>query len=418
MLILNSTTDLLQIVTSAATAVDVHSSWVDYTAPSTQAPDRKNTAITTATTTTIVGSPTIGVQRNVKTVNVRNKSATTSNTVTVTDVDATNTVTAELFSATLYAGEELVYVEGQGFRIYDAAGNAKQGAVSINPRVNDFRLTGVTATPVMIANSTTLSTLYLTPFHGNNISLYDGTNWQLVSSVEVSIAVTGRTTDLPFDIFAYSNAGVVTLELLDWTSSTARATDLTRVNGVWTKSSDSSRRYVGSVRARSATTFHWVMTGTDLPCKFDLFNADNRVEFNFALNAVSPATWAYTVATIRQAQASANYQVDIMVGLQEECFGAILTVNSANSTISIGRAVGIGFDSTSTFSSDSNTSAINTVASIMSRQDASISDQPAIGRHIYSWNESSVATGTCTFTGTSAIAGFHLQSGMTGDWTC
>jgi len=415
MLLLTGISDLIQLVTSAATAVDVHASWVDL-ASSATTPGRTNTAISTAATTTVLGSPGASTQRNLKTLNVRNKSATTSNTITVKHTDGSTTV--ELFSCVLYAGEELVYVEGQGFRIYDAAGNAKQGAVSVNPRVNDFRLTGVSATPVMTANSTTLSSIFLAQYKGDNISLYDGSNWQLVTSAEVSIAVTGRTTDLPFDVFGFSNAGVVTLELLDWTSATARATGLTRVSGVWTKSSDATRRYLGSVRPRSATTYHFVTTGTDLPCKLDLFNADNRVDTNFALKAVSPATWAYTVATIRQAQASANYQVDLMVGLQEESFHAILSVNSANSTISIGRAVGIGFDSTNTFSSDFNTSVVNTVASVMSNQMASISDLPAIGRHFYAWCESSVATGTCTFTGTSATAGFNLQSGMTGDWAC
>jgi hypothetical protein len=171
---------------------------------------------------------------------------------------------------------------------------------------------------------------------------------------------------------------------------------------------------VGSVRARSATTFHWVMNGADLPVKLDLFNADNRVEHSFTLKA-GTNTWAYTIATWRQAQASANYQVDVMVGMQEEYFEATLQVTSRNSTISIARNVGIGFDSTTAFTGTTSATT-NEVASIDCEQLARIKHQPVIGRHFYAWLEISTATGTCTWVGDDGA--LRIQSGLTGSYSC
>jgi hypothetical protein len=189
---------------------------------------------------------------------------------------------------------------------------------------------------------------------------------------------------------------------------------LVRLDGVLVKSGDSTRRYLGSCRPRSATTFHHVTAGDDLPCKFDLWNVANRIEFPFRLRALTN-TWTYTLATWRQAQGSANYQVDVMVGLQEENFLADLIVSSRNSTVSIPRQVGIGFDSTTAFTGLASETA-NTVVSIECQQEATISHMPTIGRHFYAWLEISTATGTCTWIGDDGA--LRLQSGMTGSWNC
>jgi hypothetical protein len=415
MINLRGTGDSLEVVTTAAVTVDVVASWVDLVdAATTASPNRTASAITTATTTTIVAAGgSASTTRNVKTINIRNKHVSSSNTVTVNqNISAT---LYQLWSVTLLAAETLTYVEGIGWRVYDALGQIKVGAYAVDPSTNGFRLTGVTATPVMTADSTALSNLYLASYTGGSIALNDGTNWQLVAPTsEPTIAVTGRTTDLPFDVFAYNNAGTVTLELLDWSTATARATGITVVNGVRTKTGDKTRRLVGTVRARSSTTFHWVTAGDDAPCKLDLWNADNRVVIGFRLRALTN-TWNYTTATWRQAQASANYQVDIVVGAQEDYLNATLMASSRNSTISIPRHVGIGFDSTTVFTGMTSATA-NTVASIESDQQAAIDHQPTIGRHFYAWLEISTATGTCTWVGDDGAS--RLQSGMSGRWRC
>jgi len=122
MLLLTSTSDLLQVVTGSAGTVDVHTSWVD-NAAGTITPGRTNTAITTAATTTVTASPAASTQRNVQTLNVRNKDAAVANAVTVRHTDGTTII--ELIKATLAIGEELSFVAGHGWFILDVAGSVK-----------------------------------------------------------------------------------------------------------------------------------------------------------------------------------------------------------------------------------------------------------------------------------------------------
>ena len=129
MILLTSTSDKLQIVTSAAAAVDVHTSWVDNTTTAVT-PGRTNTAITTAATIDVVGAPAASTQRNVKTLHARNKHATLSTDVTVQHTDGTTV--AQIYKATLVAGGMLQYVDDVGFEIVAAAlpGTVPEGNVS------------------------------------------------------------------------------------------------------------------------------------------------------------------------------------------------------------------------------------------------------------------------------------------------
>ena len=106
MLLLTSTSDIIRIVTSAAAAVQVHASYIDNNA-GTITPARTNTAqINTATTTTVVASPSASVQRNVKFLNITNASGSVSTNVTVQHFDGTNS--EDLIGVTLLPGENLV----------------------------------------------------------------------------------------------------------------------------------------------------------------------------------------------------------------------------------------------------------------------------------------------------------------------
>lgn len=151
MLLLASTSDLIRVVTSAAVTTDVHASWVDMNG-STITPGRTNTLITTATTTTIVGSPAASTFRTVKTITIRNRHATTAQDVTVLHSDGTNV--PELIKVTLSAGDVLHYHESAGFWVTDSFGNYKQKiANGIAPAVNNLNLV-VLSSDVTNNNST------------------------------------------------------------------------------------------------------------------------------------------------------------------------------------------------------------------------------------------------------------------------
>ena len=119
MIILSSTSDLIRVVTSHAAQIEVHTSWVDL-AGSTVTPGRTNTLITTATTTTIVGSPASGAVRNLKHLNITNDHTNQSCIVTVEHSDGTTII--ELMAFTLLPGENMVFNEEGRWAHRDAQG--------------------------------------------------------------------------------------------------------------------------------------------------------------------------------------------------------------------------------------------------------------------------------------------------------
>lgn len=122
MILLTGVSDLIQLVTNSAATVDVHASWVD-NAAGTITPGRTNTAIASAATTTIVGSPAASTQRNLQTLIVQNKHASLADTITVRHTDGVTAV--DLFTGVLAAVEHLEYLDGQGFKVFDNRGNLK-----------------------------------------------------------------------------------------------------------------------------------------------------------------------------------------------------------------------------------------------------------------------------------------------------
>lgn len=122
MLLLTSTGDKIQIITGSAGNIDVHVSYIDLASGVVTA-GRKNSKITTATTTDVVDPPGASTTRNTKTLHVANIHATNSNLVTIQHTDGTNAIQIE--QITLLAGERIAYREGVGTRVIDANGVEK-----------------------------------------------------------------------------------------------------------------------------------------------------------------------------------------------------------------------------------------------------------------------------------------------------
>lgn len=132
MLLLASTTEKVQVITSAAGDVDCHASFMDATAGSDPVPATQYAVgIVTATTTDVVAAPTGSAIRNVKQLLVRNVHASVTNTVTIRLTDGTNN--ADIFSVTLAAGEAVQYLDGVGFQVLTLAGAVK---TSVNQGAN------------------------------------------------------------------------------------------------------------------------------------------------------------------------------------------------------------------------------------------------------------------------------------------
>jgi hypothetical protein len=131
MLLLDTTSSLVQVINDASGALDVHASLLDRNeSTDVFTADAQNALITTATTTTVVSSPSANVKRNVKLISVRNSHASVANTVTVKHTDGSTAV--ELFKATLAAGESMGMNDAGVWFVYDATGAVKAaGAITI-----------------------------------------------------------------------------------------------------------------------------------------------------------------------------------------------------------------------------------------------------------------------------------------------
>ena len=115
------------------------------------------------------------------------------------------------------------------------------------------RLTLESGVAVSTTNQTAKTTLYFTPYKGNQIALYDGSNWGIHTLTQRSLSLSGYTADKNFDIFIYDNGGTLTLESVVWTNDTTRATALTTQDGVYVKNGATTRRYLGTIRTTSST---------------------------------------------------------------------------------------------------------------------------------------------------------------------
>jgi hypothetical protein len=121
MLLLTTTSHVVRVQAGTAGALDCHVSYMSNNAGTVTPVGVDVAQITGTTATSLIGSPTSGIQFNVKNISIFNASATVTTTVTVTHYDGTNTEV--LIYANLAPNEELVLDELGGWTHYDPNGN-------------------------------------------------------------------------------------------------------------------------------------------------------------------------------------------------------------------------------------------------------------------------------------------------------
>jgi hypothetical protein len=270
------------------------------------------------------------------------------------------------------------------------------------------RLTLTSGTPVTTADVTSATTLYYTPFVSNKIDLYNGTAWVpfLFSQLSVSVPANTLTNQRPKDVFIYSNSGVPTLELgPNWTSDTARATALVLQDGVYVKSGDTTRRYVGTIRAKNVGLDYYLEDS--IASRF-VWNYYNRMPRMLACTD-STSSWTYSTASWRQARATTTNQVDFVVGIADTFAHLAVNVILSNSTANQGGIAAVGYDTTTDSTPMPNgtfrqaTVRSGSASAVVSGTSTNIG-YPTIGYHYCSWNEISTGTGTTTYY-SSSVAG-------------
>lgn len=266
------------------------------------------------------------------------------------------------------------------------------------------RLTTESGVAVSTSDRTAQSTLYFTPFRGNQIAVYSGSGWLAVSFSEASLALSSLTSGKNYDVFGYESGGGLTLELsAAWSSDTARTDALALQDGVLVKSGAVTRRYLGTIRTTGTTTTE------DSRAKRFVWNAVSRVLRPLFKN--SSASYTYNSSTTRQMNADTANQVELVAGLQEEVVDLMLTA-PIEINVSEWGTISIGENSTTTAATDSSTGTVRDFTGSGTDNKrmsvtASLTMLPRLGYSQFTMLEAADA-------GTIQLVGAQLR----GTWTC
>jgi len=281
--------------------------------------------------------------------------------------------------------------------------------------IADVRLSLTSGSPAPGGAQTAKTSLYLTPYNGNRLALWNGVDWAVGSFTEATASLSGLTSNTNYDVFAYvSTSGAVALELVAWSSSGAgsssRATALVYKDGVLTKSGDPTRRFVGTIRITNTTG-----QCEDSTAKRFVWNMHNRRRRSL-VRIDGTLSWNYTTATVRQANGSAANQVEAVVGLDEDSLALLLIANMRNSSAGIAVGIGIGVDSTTAYAANQLLYRTEMqAAGVAIGMTAKLDTIPSSGYHYFAWLEYSQASGTTTWFGDTDNALIGGQSGLSGD---
>lgn len=278
------------------------------------------------------------------------------------------------------------------------------------------RLTLTSGTPVTTGDVTGATSIYFTPYKGNRLTLWTGSKWVIDQFGEITIALGTLTSGLPYDLFAYDNAGAVAFDApLAWTNGTSRATALAWSNGMLVKSGDLTRRYIGTFYTTSTTATE------DSVLKRFLFNFCNRAPRIMAV-AESSSGWSVNQnGTWRQANGNTANRVQGVIGWPDSILDLSGHTLASGSTGGEGFNVGIGEDSTTAVPANCfgmvGVTPLGTISTNYTYAQACCRyvGVPAAGYHAWNWLENTDNDTTSFFGTRAASAGnSQIRNGLVG----
>jgi hypothetical protein len=272
-----------------------------------------------------------------------------------------------------------------------------------DPNICNGRLSLESGVPISTTDQTGKTTIYWVPYRGNRMSIYNGSSaWVTLSSAQISVALGTLTSGKNYDVFAYNNSGTLALEIGPaWTNDTTRATALTTQDGVYVKSGDTTRRYLGTFRTTSTTTTEDSGGGStsQVGGKRFLWNYYNRVARRMSVFDTT-AQWSYTTTTIRQANGAAGNKVEFVQGVSEDVVSGTLSATVEMETTTSPPSIGIGLDTTTAYSSNLRVTTYNSTSTYITMPvSIPFSLIIAEGYHYLAWLEKGASATTCKFGG-------------------
>lgn len=292
----------------------------------------------------------------------------------------------------------------------------------IQPIYAGGRLTLTASTPVTTTDVVGATTIWYAPMTNTYVSIYNGS----ALSPTLFTSSTTDTIGLPlvlgaswasgfnYDGFIVNDSGTVRFGTGPaWTSDTARGTgigttELQMFSGLWTNKNSITIRYanastvnIAANRATYVGTFRTTGAGQveDSAAKRWVWNCYNQASRVLNNPVETTDSWNYTTAVFRQANANANNQLDVVIGLSGNLLEAEAFSIVSSSVGNIFTATGIGVDSTTVNSAQIAAPSTGLTAGDRRLTMAKYVGYPSIGRHIYPWLEYSTASGTTTWNG-------------------
>jgi hypothetical protein len=180
------------------------------------------------------------------------------------------------------------------------------GTIAVNATIYpQGRITLNTGVPVLTANTTGNNNIFYTPYVGNLVPIYNGTNFIPTAFAETFQSTTD-TTKSPaavaanslYDIFCWVDTGPTNRCTRGpaWTNSTTRGYTLTRTNGILLNTSSISNgpaalrgTYVGTIASNASSLIDWSVGGSasgGLIGQLMVWNMYNRVSVSAVVTMV------------------------------------------------------------------------------------------------------------------------------------
>lgn len=299
---------------------------------------------------------------------------------------------------------------------------------------------------ISAADLTAQTTVRLWPFQGELVPVWNATDTEFKTPVLAIIGLSldsnaahtnYQQADRNFDIFAFLNAGVLTIgNGPSWNAGAVAGSDVARGTGAGSTELENwhglrvNKNAIAlridttagtvAVAAREATyigTMRATADGVteDSQAKRFISNgyAVNRVRRHMLV--IEPAnTWTYATAAFRQANANTANQLDYVQGVDGDSVEATVGIFATATVANTLQVLGIGLDSTTTAAPGCIMNAdywVGTADPVNPR--AEWRGNPGLGRHRLVWLEYAQASGIVTWYGDNNTPTF-LQSGIVG----
>lgn len=281
------------------------------------------------------------------------------------------------------------------------------------------RLTLATATPVMTSSVAGATSVFYTPYAGNQVPLPSGGVYYMSVFAEVSQATTD-TTKSPaavaasscYDDFVWNDAGTIRATRGPvWTNCTTRSAGsaLVLTNGLLVNSSAITNGpgaglgvWVGAIASNASSTIDYIFGGGasgGVAGVLNVCNQYNRVSTSTFVTD-NGAAYTYSIATVRQARASAGNQITFLLcSTEEQIYASYITECFTAATVNTGCLAGVGLDSTTTFAFIRASFLTATAAGQQATLNSSGPIAAGFGQHFISANEYSAGAVANTFNG-------------------